>query len=142
MPNITKELELPAPPDQVWATLTDFSAYPEWNTTHVAFPDGTPGAPTQGATFREKLTIMGMPGEVSWTVAEVTEGRHLFLDGEGPMGTHMKMAYDLEPNGAGTLCKVDSEFGGAALGPMVKALETASSKSLDESLEKLRARFA
>ena len=138
MPTITKQVELPAPPEQVWAKLTDFSSYGEWNTTHVGFPDGAPSAPSEGATFKEKVRIMGMPGEVAWTVAEVTEGSHLFLDGKGPMGTHMKMTYDLEPAGEGTRFKVDSEFGGAALGPMAKALEKESSKSLDESLEKLR----
>lgn len=139
MPNITKELELPAAPDQVWAKLTDFSSYAEWNTTHAGFPDGAPPAPTQGATFKEKVKIMGMPGEVNWTVAEVTEGERLFLDGKGPMGTHMKMTYDLQPAGEGTRILLDSEFGGAALGPMAKALEKESDKSLDESLEKLRA---
>ena len=139
MPNITKQLELDAPPDQVWAKLTDFASYGEWNTTHAGFPDGPPGAPSEGATFKEKVKIMGMPGEVNWTVAEITDGQHLFLDGKGPMGTHMKMTYDIEPAGDGTRINLDSEFGGAALGPMAKALEKESNKSLDESLEKLKA---
>ena len=139
MPTITKQLELDAPPEQVWATLTDFSRYPEWNTTHAGFPDGAPTAPAEGATFKEKVKIMGMPGEVNWTVAELTEGKCLFLDGKGPMGTHMKMTYVIESHSAGTRINLDSEFGGAALGPMAKTLEKESEKSLDESLEKLRA---
>lgn len=142
MPTITKQLELPATPDEVWAKLTDFSSYSEWNTTHVGFPNGAPSSVTEGETFKEKVKIMGMPGEVDWRVAEVTEGSHLFLDGKGPMGTHMKMTYDLEAAGEGTRINLDSEFGGAALGPMAKALEKESEKSLTESLEKLKALLA
>jgi uncharacterized protein YndB with AHSA1/START domain len=136
MPTISKSVELPAPPESVWAKLTDFGAYGEWNVTHVGFPDGAPTALDTSTSFKEKVKIMGMPGEVQWTVKRVEEGSALELDGKGPMGTHMRYLYELAAENGGTRLAVDSEFGGAALGPMEGALTKESEKALDESLAK------
>lgn len=142
MPTVNKTIELPAPPEQVWSHLTDFSTYGEWNTVHVGFPDGAPSAVDTSTTYREKVKIMGMPGEVNWAVVECEEGRALGLDGKGPMGTHMKQRYTLSPVDGGTRLELDNEFGGAAIGAMAGALVKESDKALGESLEKLKARLA
>ena len=31
MRELSKEIEIDAPPERVWAVVTDFAAYPEWN---------------------------------------------------------------------------------------------------------------
>ncbi len=31
MPELAMQIDLAAPPEQVWSVLTDFAAYPEWN---------------------------------------------------------------------------------------------------------------
>ncbi len=31
MPDLATQIDIKAPPDEVWAVLTDFAAYPEWN---------------------------------------------------------------------------------------------------------------
>jgi carbon monoxide dehydrogenase subunit G len=138
MPSVNKTVELSATPDAVWATITDFSKYGEWNTTHVAFPDGTPASLEAGETFKEKVKIMGMPGEVAWSVVESNAPSSLKLSGKGPMGTHMAYAYTLSPAGDGTQLDLESEFGGAALGAMAGALTKETDKALDESVEKLK----
>ncbi len=137
MPTITKTAELAAAPDRVWATLTDFAAYGDWNVVHVGFPDGAPEAVAEAATFKEKVKIMGMPGEVTWTVAAAEEPSKLELAGAGPMGTTMRTLYRLEPNGDGTLLTYESEFGGAALAAMAGPLTKESDKAASESIEKL-----
>lgn len=141
MPSVNKTVELSATPDAVWATLTDFSKYGEWNVTHVAFPDGTPTLEA-GGTFKEKVRIMGMPGDVAWTVDEAEAPTSLKLSGKGPMGTHMAYAYSLSPSGDGTQLELESEFGGAALGAMAGALTKETDKALDESVAKLQALVA
>lgn len=142
MPSVNKSVELSASPEQVWATITDFTKYGDWNVTHVAFPDGAPASLDTGATFKEKVKIMGMPGEVAWSVDEATAPSTLKLSGKGPMGTHMKYAYSLSANGDGTTLDLESEFGGAALGAMAGALTKETDKALDESVAKLQALIA
>ena len=97
MPTVTQSLEIPAAPEQVWEIATDWSRYGEWNVTHTGFPEGPPSA-DQGATFKERITIMGMPGEASWTVAESSAPMRTVWAGEGPMGitlgTRLELAAD------------------------------------------------
>jgi hypothetical protein len=55
------EIEISAPPSKVWAVLTDFYAYPDWNPFLVRVS----GKPEAGA----KLTIVAaMPGGRDWTL--------------------------------------------------------------------------
>jgi carbon monoxide dehydrogenase subunit G len=142
MPVINKSVDLPATPDVVWQKLTDFGNYGDWNVTHVGFPDGPPADVTEGASYKEQLKIMGMPGEVAWSVTAADAPSHLALDGAGPMGTFMKFDYKLEAADGGTRLSIDSEFGGAALGPMEAMLQTESEKALDQSVEKLKGLLA
>lgn len=139
MPTITKTAELPAAPDQVWAKLTDLNNYGEWNVVHVGFPDGAPTDLSPAATFKEKVKIMGMPGEVTWTVQAADEPEKLELAGAGPMGTKMRTTYALAPNGDGTTLTYESEFGGAALAAMEGPLTKESDKAATESLTRLTA---
>ena len=62
MATITKTAEVSAAPDEVWGKLTDTESFPDWQTTHVSYPEGPPEL-SEGSTFKEKVTIMGMPGE-------------------------------------------------------------------------------
>jgi uncharacterized protein YndB with AHSA1/START domain len=140
MGTVTNTTELPASPEQVWAKLANPSSYKEWLTTHAGLAEGGDGPLSEGSTFKEKVKIMGMPGEVNWTVVEAVEPERLVLDGKGPMGTKMRTAYSLKSSdGDSTVIDYEAEFGGAALGPMAGPLEKESKKSADESLEKLKA---
>jgi carbon monoxide dehydrogenase subunit G len=137
MATITKTVELPAPPATVWDKLTQLDAMAEWNTVHVGFGDGAPEALAPDATFKEKITIMGMPGEVDWKVAEYEDGSHIKLEGAGPMGTTMVQSFDLAAEGEGTRLDVSNEFGGAAIQAMSATLEKEGDKALTNSLERL-----
>ena len=39
---------------------------------HAGFPDGPPQL-AEGVTFRERVTIMGMPGEATWRVSSTLD---------------------------------------------------------------------
>lgn len=139
MPEVSNSIEMPAPPERVWSVVTDLSRYGEWNTTHTDFPDGTPETLEPGTTFREKVKIMGMPGEVKWTVTDVIENEKFAMDGEGPMGVTLKAAYRLEGNGDKTTFTFDSAFAGGALsGPMGGPVTKQTEKAAGESVEKLK----
>ena len=87
MATIVKSTEIPAPPEEVWAVISDPSRSEEWQTIHAGYPDGAPGTLGADSEFRQKVKIMGMPGEVKWKVTEADEPNRLALEGEGPMGT-------------------------------------------------------
>jgi len=55
------------------------------------------------------------------------------------MGTKMRAGYVLEAVDGGTRLNAESEFGGAALTPMLGPISKESEKALAESLERLRA---
>jgi carbon monoxide dehydrogenase subunit G len=135
---ITSSIEIPAPPDKVWDAIADLNTYEQWMTVHVAFPDGIPEEMKEGVSYREKVTVMGMPGEVNWTVAEFNPPSRIALTGQGPMGTTMSASFSIEPSGDGSTVSYESEFAGAALAPMQAAIEKEAAKQGDASLEKLR----
>ena len=141
MPTISKSIDIPAPPEAVWEKVTDIANSGEWNAVHVSFPDGAPEL-SPDATWKEKVRIAGMPGEVTWSVAELDEGSELQLKGKGPMGTKLRAGYVLEPVDDGTRLTADSEFGGVALKPMLGQITKESEKALDKSLESLRSLLA
>jgi carbon monoxide dehydrogenase subunit G len=138
MPTISRSLEFDKTPEEIWAVTSDMDRYGDWNLTHTDFPDGTPQL-EQGASFREKVTIMGMPGEATWTVAELDAPHKVVLDGQGPMGVKLGSKLELAPNGDGTSVTMEASFdGGPLAGPMGEAVGKAAGKTADESLEKLK----
>jgi uncharacterized protein YndB with AHSA1/START domain len=135
---LESSIEIPAPPEKVWVAIADLNTYAQWMTLHVDFPDGVPAEMKEGVSYREKVKVMGMPGEVTWTVADFQEASRIELTGEGPMGTTLKAAFGLEAAGEGTKVSYESEFGGAALAPMQAAVEKEAQKAGEESLANLR----
>jgi|SRR4051794_27750364 uncharacterized protein YndB with AHSA1/START domain len=138
---IQETAELPAPPERVWESIANPERWSEWQSIHSGFPDGTPEL-SPGAQFKQQVKIMGMPGEVAWTVETLEENNRLELTGKGPMGTTMRTLFNLEPADGGTKAFYEAEFGGAALAAMAGPLEKESRRGAQESLEKLKASVA
>ncbi|AZM52028.1 polyketide cyclase [Streptomyces sp. WAC 01529] len=141
MAEVSAEARMEAPAEKVWARLTDFSSYGEWNATHTSFPQGAPTTLELGGTFRENMKLMGFPAEVDWTVEDLAPGRTLAIAGKGPMGVHVSTRYTLSPDldGTGTLVRIDGEFTGAAVSLMAGKLKDSATAALNESLRKLAA---
>jgi hypothetical protein len=139
MPTVTHSVEIPAAPDEVWVVATDWGRYAEWNVTHSAFPDGPPPS-EPGATFKERITVMGMPGEAIWTVAETNPPSLTAWHGEGPMGIRLGNRLQLDPSGDGTKVTIEVSFeGGPLAGPLGDSVAASARKGAAESLEKLKA---
>lgn len=142
MPTVTQSLEIPAAPEQVWEIATDWSRYGEWNVTHTGFPEGPPSA-DQGATFKEQITIMGMPGEASWTVAESSAPMRTVWAGEGPMGITLGTRLELAATADGTTVSISISFdGGPLAGPIGETVARSAQKGALESLQRLRGMVA
>ncbi|MET7478829.1 SRPBCC family protein [Streptomyces sp. NPDC005648] len=137
MPEISAEARIEAPAEKVWAQLTDWPAYGEWNATHTSFPQGGPTALEVGGTFQENMKLMGFPAEVEWTIAELEPARVFVIKGKGPMAVSLATRYTLTPDGDATKVRIDGEFTGAAVTLMAGKLRDSGTAALNESLRKL-----
>ncbi|MER6538470.1 type II toxin-antitoxin system Rv0910 family toxin [Streptomyces sp. 900105755] len=137
MAEVSAEARIQAPAERVWAQLTDWSAYGEWNATHTNFPKGGPETLTVGGTFQENMKLMGFPAEVEWTIEELEPARVLAIRGKGPMAVTVATRYTLTPDGDATGVRIDGEFTGAAVSLMAGKLKDSATAALNESLRKL-----
>ncbi|MFF0093149.1 SRPBCC family protein [Streptomyces canus] len=137
MAEISAEARIPAPAEKVWAQLTDWSAYGEWNATHTSFPEGGPTVLEPGGTFQENMKLMGFPAEVEWTIDQVEPARLFAIRGKGPMAVSVATRYTLTPDGDATTVRIDGEFTGAAVSLMAGKLKDSGTAALNESLRKL-----
>ncbi|MFG2253524.1 type II toxin-antitoxin system Rv0910 family toxin [Streptomyces mirabilis] len=137
MAEVSAEARIEAPAEKVWAQLTDFSSYGEWNSTHTNFPEGGPASLEVGGTFQENMKLMGFPAEVEWTIEELEPARTLAIRGKGPMAVTVATRYTLTPDGDATSVRIDGEFTGAAVSLMAGKLKDSATAALNESLRKL-----
>ncbi|MCX5383696.1 SRPBCC family protein [Streptomyces sp. NBC_00083] len=137
MAEVSAEARIEAPAEKVWAQLTDFSSYGEWNATHTSFPAGGPDRLELGATYAENMKLMGFPAEVAWTVDEFEAGRVFGVRGKGPMGVSVFNRYTVVPDGGASTVRIDGEFTGAAVSLMAGKLKDSATAALNESLRKL-----
>ncbi|MFG3063101.1 SRPBCC family protein [Streptomyces sp. NPDC048231] len=137
MAEVSAEARIDAPADKVWARLTDWPSYGEWNATHTSFPKGGPEVLEVGGTFEANMRLMGFPAEVTWTIDELQPGRVLAIRGKGPMAVNVATRYTLTPDGATTSLRIDGEFTGAAVSLMAGKLKDSATAALDESLRRL-----
>ncbi|OEJ57860.1 polyketide cyclase [Streptomyces agglomeratus] len=137
MAEASAEAHIGAPAEKIWARLTDFTSYAEWNATHTSFPKGGPATLEVSATYDENMKLMGFPAEVTWTVEELEPARLLTTRGKGPMGVNLAMRYSLTPDGDGALVRIEGEFTGAAVSLMAGKLKDSAGAALSESLRKL-----
>ncbi|MFD1660240.1 SRPBCC family protein [Streptomyces caeni] len=142
MAEVSAQARIEAPAEKVWAQLTDWSAYGEWNATHTSFPKGGPESLEVGGTFEENMKLMGFPAEVTWTIDELQPGRVLAIRGKGPMAVNVATRYTLTPDGGATSVRIDGEFTGAAVSLMAGKLKDSATAALDESLRRLGALVA
>jgi len=137
MAEVSAEARIEAPAEKIWAQLTDWSAYGEWNATHTSFPKGGPETLEVGATFEENMKLMGFPAEVTWTIDALEPGRVLAISGKGPMAVNVATRYTLTADGDATTVRIDGEFTGAAVSIMAGKLKDSATAALNESLRKL-----
>jgi hypothetical protein len=102
METIRTSVEVDAPPETVWAHLTDLESYPEWN-PHVV---SASGALEEGGRLRIRVHRAGTRDrELTVTVTDVEPGRLLAWVGTVVGGAvfRARHSFELEPlDGGGT----------------------------------------
>jgi carbon monoxide dehydrogenase subunit G len=141
MAKTTTSKDIDATPDKVWAIIADPSRYAEWNTLHTSWKGDPPTQLSEGAQMTEVLTIMGMANTITFTTDAYDAPHSLTISGEGMAGAKVALTLSVQPHGdASSVCTLDAEFISAMMvGAIGKAIERASKKELDASLDKLAA---
>ncbi|MFZ5669553.1 MAG: SRPBCC family protein [Pseudomonadota bacterium] len=111
MKTIRTEALIPAPPDKVWAVLTDFSRYHEWNPLNIA----AEGQPVAGGRIRTTFLNPARPGTtITQTVRLTTFEPHRALawTGRAPLLWRGRHHFTLEPVPEGSRLLHGEDMGG------------------------------
>ncbi len=127
-------------PASTHRTVTDLGRIGDWLEMHQGWRGEAPGGAAEGVAFVQKVKLMGIPADLSWTVVEVTE-RRLGMSGTGPMGLTIGLWVSLLATGVadgGTLVVVDAGVGGDPVsGPLGGSVVRSMQEALESSLEEL-----
>lgn len=140
MATATTTTEIAADPAAVWAVMADPAKMPDWVSLHQGFVGEPPAAFTPGVKFTQRVSIMGMPADVAWTMTEVTENAGSVMTGNGPMGIGVTNTYVLAPSGTGTSVTWTMAFSGGmvmAVGGQIEAQVSAAQRTSLDALKKL-----
>ena len=97
MIEITHDASYPQPTEAVFAALTDFAAYPAWQ-TDVESAFLASGVPAQaGSRVHQVRKIMGRRTDIDLTVAEFVPGQLLTLRTEEAARPSVRQTYRLMP---------------------------------------------
>jgi hypothetical protein len=133
------EMLIDAPPATVWAILTDFASYPDWN------PFVTSAAGTLAVGERLVIRLAppgGKPVTFKPTVTEVDTGRSLEWFGRLVLprlfdGRHR---FELLPDGGGTRLLQTEHFAGALVPLVRKSLDTRTRAGFEAMNSALKSR--
>lgn len=99
---IRTECLIPAEPARVWAVLSDFAAWPDWNPLNLS----AEGPLAEGAKVRMVFrNLAGRPGTVirqTVTLVACTPGRELAWTGDVPILFHGRHGFLLSEEAGGT----------------------------------------
>ena len=133
------EIDIDAPAARVWAVLTDFAAFPQWN-PFIRYIDGilSPRLPLtvriqppggRALTFRPTVLRVEPERELAWRgrtlVAGIFDGEHVFT---------------LDPRGGGVRFIHAERFSGALVPLLRRSLETTTKQGFEAMNAALKAR--
>lgn len=143
---LESEIELPAPPEEVYELVMDPSRLGEWVSIHDAVEDGPAGILEKGSRMTQRMKLAGKGFEVRWLVTKADRPHHVEWTGEGPARSKAYIEYRFEPleGGAATRFGYVNEFAlpGGAVGAFAGRFVAGTSlpaRELERSLERLKA---
>jgi uncharacterized protein YndB with AHSA1/START domain len=139
---VSAEIEIDAPPEDVYAVMMDPGRLGEWVTIHREVADAPEPPLTEGDSFEQKMALAGKSFKVTWTVARAEAPNAADWEGRGPAGSGARVAYRIEPADGGSHVRYENEFDFPAgfLGSIAGRLlvRSPAEKEAKRSLEQLK----
>jgi uncharacterized protein YndB with AHSA1/START domain len=108
---VSSEIDIDAPPEEVFETVMDPARLEDWVTTHGGIVEEPEGELAEGSTFRQRLRVAGLSFKVRWRVARLERPTLVEWEGEGPGGSSALVRYTLDAiEGGGTRFGYLNEF--------------------------------
>jgi hypothetical protein len=114
---IAKQLELAAAPDQIGEVLVDLEHWPDWFALHKGWVGPVPARATAGTKFKHKARILGVPGDIEWTVTELDFPTRFTVKGKGTSRTGAEIDFTVTPDGDGSNVAFVAKLTGLAIKP-------------------------
>jgi uncharacterized protein YndB with AHSA1/START domain len=126
------EIEIAAPPDAVWDTLTAFERWPSWNRDVKSMTVQGDVAP--GSVFRWKAG----PGTITSTIQEVDPPRLIVWTGK-TLGIRAVHAWHLDPEDGTTRVRTEESYEGVVVRLLRRSLQKTLDRALADGLRYLKA---
>jgi hypothetical protein len=118
VPDVTRDHDVPAPPEAVAAVIVDLPRWPEWFALHKGWVEDPPPVVRTGVRFRHRMRILGVPADITWEAVEVDSPRRFAMKGKGSQRTNASVVFTVQPSGAGSLIRLEVDIGGLVLKPV------------------------
>ena len=137
MIDVTRSVEVPATPDEVAALVMDLGRWPDWFALHDGWASDAPTRAEVGVTFKQRVKVLGIPGDVTWEVVEVELPSRVVLKGRGTSRTSMEVDFHIDEHSAGAEVSFTAKMSGLALRPLKGKLQPWVEERTDRSLAAL-----
>ncbi len=101
MSEVCEEIEIAAPPEDVWALVMDPHRLDDWVTIHRKLFKHSDGEPGVGSTMEQGMRLRGANFKVKWELVRCDAPHHAEWHGKGPARSHAETEYTLTDNGNG-----------------------------------------
>jgi carbon monoxide dehydrogenase subunit G len=98
---VIADIDIDAPPEQVWEVVMDPRRFGDWVTIHRKVNQMDSGPPHEGMKMQQTLCLRGASFKVNWTLEECEDAKKAVWQGKGPMHSHARTEYALKPDGNG-----------------------------------------
>ena len=138
---VERTTHIAAAPKAVYDVVMDAQRLGDWVTVHDHLEDAPRGSLKKGSQLTQVLKLTGRRFKVRWQVVENDPCRLVVWEGRGPVASHARVEYGLDPRGAGTDFSYVNEYDlpGGPLGKVAeRAVSRVTQKELDGSLQRLK----
>jgi hypothetical protein len=141
MAKVHASAEVPASPEQTWATAADLSRFGEWLTLHDGWRGEVPATLSEGTELTSVVAVMGLRNRVSWRIDRLAPPRALVISGHGVGGVRIALTLTIAADGP-TRSKVTIDAnvtGKPVFGPIGLAIGRAVRSDMRRSVSALAA---
>lgn len=107
---VRAQIDIAAPPDEVYDVALDPERLHEWVTIHRKVNRVDGGTPREGYEMDQTLCLRHANFKVHWTLTEADRPHRATWEGKGPAGSYARTAYRLAESETGTRFEYENEF--------------------------------